>query len=389
MAEAPRMDAEYQQMIVNTAKALTKNQADAAKLANDAYNASLADVQQGADLATAQNDVTFNQGRDRLNGQFQDASATTLNKLSTAAAQAQAATNTGAANARLGAQTAYNNANANIQDAYLANLTNAQQNLGRAGIEASYNQEQAEANRALAQEQEAWERSWKEQQNDLSNYANTITRFNTTSACDAEVARLKKSNDPQRQQKIEYVEAQKAAILAGAYAQGYGSGGRGGYSRRGRSGRSSGGGGGADGDDGGITYGVQSATADAYGNMDPMQQVFASANSALAAYQKAAGKTATGAADKASANYANTLNAIQQAGAVNLDARNVNWSKTMKYLQDHPTASANSISKSNLNDDEAKAAYVLARNNAVSKPKAKKQVEKDLYSYVQSKLKGK
>ena len=36
MAEAPRMDAEYQQMIVNTAKALTKNQADAAKLANDA-----------------------------------------------------------------------------------------------------------------------------------------------------------------------------------------------------------------------------------------------------------------------------------------------------------------------------------------------------------------
>lgn len=257
-ANVPRMDAEYRQMINNTAKALTNNQAEAAQLANDAFNASMQAVQGQAESATNQNDITYQQARGGLNDQFNgyypapnQASETTLNKLSTAAAQGQGAINLGRQAAELGAQRTLDNSNYAVQNAYLSNLNRAQQQLGQAGITAAENQrinernfdyarDEAIANRAMRMAEQEYQRQQTEQQNDLKMYANTITRFDSTSACDKEIARLKKSKDPQRQQKIEYVEAQKAAILAGVYAKASGGSGRGGRGR-------SGGGGGNDG----------------------------------------------------------------------------------------------------------------------------------------------
>lgn len=260
-ANVPRMDVEYQNMINNTAKALTNNQAEAAQLANDAYNASMQAVQGQAESATNQNDITYQQARGNLNNQFggyypvqNQVSETTLNKLSTAAAQAQGAINLGRQTAELGAQRTLDNSNYAVQNAYLSNLNKAQQQLGQAGITAAENQrtnernfnyarDEAIANRAMRLAEQEYQRQQKEQQNDLNMYAKTIMRFDSTSACDKEIARLKKSKDPQRQQKIEYVEAQKAAILAGAYAKQSGSGGSG----RGRSGRRRSGGSGNEG----------------------------------------------------------------------------------------------------------------------------------------------
>lgn len=79
--------------------------------------------------------------------------------------------------------------------------------------------------------------------NKMKTYKDTISRFDTTKKCDAAIKKLKKSNDPDKKEKIAYIRAQRAALLQAEKAA-KGGGGRGGrgWRRYGRGWRRYGGG---------------------------------------------------------------------------------------------------------------------------------------------------
>ena len=270
----PRMSDEYIEMMQNTAQALSANQQEATKVANDAFNASMGALRQSVSSANRQNDILYNQAETSLSGQFTNpnVSQTTINKLNTARTSATGTINDAADAARLSAQTARDQSIGNARDAYYTQLNRSRMNLGTAGIEAAENQRQDERNfnydkntnirdynytksqNALNRRddlaKQAYERSESQRKQQLDTYLNTIARFDSTSKIDNEINRLRKSKDPSRSEKIMYLQAQKAGLQAYAASGGSSGGSSGGRSYGGRSYSSRSGGSSGSGDSG-------------------------------------------------------------------------------------------------------------------------------------------
>lgn len=426
----PRLSDAYIEMMQNTAQALSSNQQEATKIANDAFNASMGALRQSVSSANEQSDILYNQARTSLSGQFTnpDVSQTTINKLNTARTSAMGtirdAGSAAEASARLNRDTSIGNA----KDAYYTQLNNSRMKLGPAGIEAAYAQRQDErafnynkaknirdynygkrtearefnyakakdtrdfnyakakdtrdfnytkannaANRRQSLAEQAYTRSENLRKQSMDTYVDTISRFNTSGKIDSEISRLQKSSDPDRGSKIMYLQAYKAQLAAAAASGSGSSGGRsyGGrsYSSRSRSSGSS------------KSGGSSSGSSSAVPSLALGGAIKAAGDSAMAPYL-AYGTPTVGTAGQALAKAAFSSKAKPD------------YSKVNTYVMTHPTATAEDIMKSDLNDREAFDAMVQLRidgtepklNTSNAKKTAKASASKDAYKAAANKI---
>ena len=176
---------------------LKTNAKGAKKVATQSYKDSVKMVNNAADTAMNTAQQMYKASQNRLG----NVSNTTKNKLSVGAGQA-VSTITGA------------------KDTAKANLAHSKAQT-MAGVSQAYNKQKAASENAYGKKVLA-EKAEKRTKL-LTNYKETITRFDTTKKCDAAIKKLKASNDPNKAQKISYIRAQRAALL-----QAEKSGGRGG-----------------------------------------------------------------------------------------------------------------------------------------------------------------
>lgn len=176
---------------------LKTNAKGAKKVATQSYKESVKTVNNAADTAMNTAQQMYKASQNRLG----NVSNTTKNKLSVGAGQA-VSTITGA------------------KDTAKANLAHSKAQT-MAGISQAYNKQKAASENAYGKKILADKAAQRTKL--LTNYKETITRFDTTKKCDAAIKKLKASKDPNKAQKIAYIRAQRAALL-----QAEKSGGRGG-----------------------------------------------------------------------------------------------------------------------------------------------------------------
>ena len=218
---------------------ISANQTNANNAAQQAYAASIS--QANALSAKSKTDALSNyrDAKDKLSG----ASNTTINKLeasyTNAVGRASAAASSAQANAKsaLSKATASNNANA-------ANATGkVTESTGKAQAEKEYTdkkRKQAEkderANMKYDKKRQKDAMKDTKRQRNMKVYNDTIGRFDTVKKCDAAIKKLKKSNDPNKEEKIAYIGAQRAKLKqakkAEASSRRRGGWGRRGYGRR-------------------------------------------------------------------------------------------------------------------------------------------------------------
>ena len=388
----PRMSNEYIEMMRNTAQALSANQQEATKIANDAFNASMGALKQSVASANQQNDTLYNQARTSLSETFTDpnVSNTTINKLNTARTAAMGNVNAAGDSARISAQRARNQAIGNARDAYYSQMNKYRTNLGTAGIEAAETQRQDErafnynkaknirdynyekytdardfnyskakdtrdfnytkannaADRRLSLEKQAYERAEDQRKQRMDTYVDTISRFDTSGKIDSEISRLQKSSDPDRGSKIMYLQAYKAQLAAAA-AGGYSSSGGRSYGSRSYSSRSRSSGGSSKSSSGSSSAVPKISMAGIAGAGD-------SAMSPYLEYGTQRGIRTMG--DAAMSPYLTNSRQAQGQAFVNVAASSnskVDTGKVATYVMTHPTATAEDIMNSNLNDREA------------------------------------
>lgn len=176
---------------------LKTNAKGAKKVATQSYKESVKTVNNAADTAMNTAQQMYKASQNRLG----NVSNTTKNKLSVGAGQA-VSTITGA------------------KDTAKANLAHSKAQT-MAGISQAYNKQKAASENTYGKKILADKAAQRTKL--LTNYKETITRFDTTKKCDAAIKKLKASKDPNKAQKIAYIRAQRAALL-----QAEKSGGRGG-----------------------------------------------------------------------------------------------------------------------------------------------------------------
>lgn len=412
----PRMSNEYIEMMRNTAQALSANQQEATKIANDAFNASMGALKQSVTSANQQNDTLYNQARTSLSETFTDpnVSNTTINKLNTARTAAMGNVNAAGDSARISAQKARNQAIGNARDAYYSQMNKYRTNLGTAGIEAAEAQRQDErafnynkaknirdynyekytdardfnynkakdtrdfnytkannaADRRLSLEKQAYERAEDQRKQRMDTYVDTISRFDTSGKIDSEISRLQKSSDPDRGSKIMYLQAYKAQLAAAA---------AGGYSSS-----------------GGRSYGSRSYSSRSRSSGGSSK----SSSGSSSAVPKISQAGIAGAGDSAMSPYlAYGTPTVETAGQALAQAAfsskaKPDYSKVNTYVMTHPTATAEDIMKSDLNDREAFDAMVQLRidgtepklDTSNAKRTAKASASKDAYKAAANKI---
>lgn len=157
------------------------------KAANTAYKQSASVVDKAANAAQANAAQMYKASQNRLG----NVSNTTKNKL----------------------EVGYGNNVSNLRSAKAeakASLANTKaQNLAK--MRQSYNQQKANSRNTYGKKMLA-EKVEKRTKN-MENYKSTVSRFDTTKKCDAAIKKLKASNDPNKKEKIAYIQAQRAALL--------------------------------------------------------------------------------------------------------------------------------------------------------------------------------
>jgi len=166
---------------------IKSNVVSAKKVANQAYKQSTGVVDKAANTAQTNAAQMYKASKNRLG----DVSNTAKNKLEV-----------GYGNNVSTLKSAQTTAKATLANAKAQNLTKARQ---------SYNQQKAQSRSTYGKKMLA-EKVEKHTKN-MENYKSTVSRFDTTKKCDAAIKKLKASNDPNKKEKIAYIQAQRAALL--------------------------------------------------------------------------------------------------------------------------------------------------------------------------------
>lgn len=198
---------------------LKENASNASKVAEQAYSNSVAKVNAITNNARQKAINNYNASRQRLG----KVSQTSKNKLEVGYGSNLSALNTAQKNAENAMSAAKTSAQALSKQAYYT---------GKANSVKTYGMEQIKKTEA-------------DRQAKMKIYKSTVSRFDTVAKCDAAIKKLKKSSDPNKKEKIAYIQNQRATLKAQQRSSGGGGGwhsygGWGGYSRY-----SSGGGGGS------------------------------------------------------------------------------------------------------------------------------------------------
>lgn len=198
---------------------LKQNASNASAVAEQAYKNSVAQVSNATNAATAKAASNYKASRQRL-GKI---SQTGKSKLEVGYGSNLSALNTAQKNAQDALSATKSLAQSTSRQAYYSGKANSVKTYGMEQIK------KAEADR----------------QAKMKIYKSTVSRFDTVAKCDAAIKKLKKSSDPNKKEKIAYIQNQRATLKAQQRSSGGGGGwhsygGWGGYSRY-----SSGGGGGS------------------------------------------------------------------------------------------------------------------------------------------------
>lgn len=198
---------------------LKENASNASAVAEQAYKNSVAQVSNATNAATAKATSNYKASRQRL-GKI---SQTGKSKLEVGYGSNLSALNTAQKNAQDALSATKASAQSTSRQAYYSGKANSVKTYGMEQIK------KAEADR----------------QAKMKIYKSTVSRFDTVAKCDAAIKKLKKSSDPNKKEKIAYIQNQRATLKAQHRSSGGGGGwhsygGWGGYSRY-----SSGGGGGS------------------------------------------------------------------------------------------------------------------------------------------------
>ena len=198
---------------------LKQNASNASAVAEQAYKNSVAQVSNATNAATAKAASNYKASRQRL-GKI---SQTGKSKLEVGYGSNLSALNTAQKNAQDALSATKASAQSTSRQAYYSGKANSVKTYGMEQIK------KAEADR----------------QAKMKIYKSTVSRFDTVAKCDAAIKKLKKSSDPNKKEKIAYIQNQRATLKAQQRSSGGGGGwhsygGWGGYSRY-----SSGGGGGS------------------------------------------------------------------------------------------------------------------------------------------------
>lgn len=177
---------------------LKENASNASKVAEQAYSNSVAKVNAITSNARQKAINNYNASRQRLG----KVSQTSKNKLEVGYGSNLSALNTAQKNAENAMSAAKTSAQALSKQAYYT---------GKANSVKTYGMEQIKKTEA-------------DRQAKMKIYKSTVSRFDTVAKCDAAIKKLKKSSDPNKKEKIAYIQNQRATLKAQQRSSGGGGG---------------------------------------------------------------------------------------------------------------------------------------------------------------------